>query len=188
MTDRQFETPMMQQYLKIKSEYKDCLLFFRLGDFYELFLEDAEIGSKILDITLTARNKGKDGKVAMCGVPYHAIDSYLSRIVKAGYKAAICEQVSDASAGPEIVERKVIRVVTPGTILNEGMLDRKTNNYLLTFVKSKDQASFAYSDISTGKFFVFSKAKTSSNKNIDDIIASEAKKISPQGLGAEFFS
>src|SRR3990172_1635480 len=126
---REFTTPMMKQYIKIKKEYSDCLLFFRLGDFYELFMEDAEIGTQVLDITLTARPNGKSGKIPMAGVPYHAVDSYLAKLVKAGYKVAICEQVSEPNKYG-IVEREVVRIVTPGTILDEKALNRKENNYI----------------------------------------------------------
>src|SRR5258708_13361780 len=111
-----FTTPMMQQYEKIKKQYTDCLLFYRMGDFYELFLEDANIGARILDITLTSRPKGKDGRIPMAGVPYHAVDNYLSRLVKAGYKVAISEQVSLPSKY-EIVDRELARIVTPLTTL-----------------------------------------------------------------------
>ncbi len=176
-----FETPMMQQYEKIKEKYPDCLLFFRLGDFYELFLEDAEIGSKVLDITLTARSKGKDGKIPMCGVPFHSIDSYLSKIVKAGYKAAICEQTSKPSKGPEIVEREVVRIITPGTITDEKMLDGKSNNFILTLSNSNNEVAFAYADISTGDFILNKVAF----KKADELLATitnGVKKIGPSEI------
>src|SRR6266498_3985205 len=126
-----FTTPMMKQYQDIKSQYPDCLLLFRLGDFYELFLEDAHIGAQVLDITLTARPEGKDGRVPMAGVPYHALDSYLSKLVKAGYKVAICEQVSEPNKYGS-VDREVVRIVTPGTVLDEKSLERKENNYIMS--------------------------------------------------------
>lgn len=116
---------MMKQYEEIKKRYPDCLLFFRLGDFYELFLDDAKIGSEILGITLTGRPKGKDGRIPMAGVPYHAVDGYLHKLVKAGYKVAICEQLSEPDK-KGIVERDVIRVVTPGTIMDERVLEKKS--------------------------------------------------------------
>ncbi len=176
-----FETPMMQQYEQIKAKYPDCLLFFRLGDFYELFLEDAEIGSKILDITLTGRNKGKDGKIPMCGVPFHAIDSYLAKIIKAGYKAAICEQTSKPTKGPEIVEREVVRIITPGTIVDENMLERKSNNFVLTISVSDNEIAFAYADISTGDFILNKVAYKSGEKLLGTII-NEVKKINPSEI------
>ena len=140
----------MKQYLEIKEQYKDCLLFFRLGDFYELFLDDAKTGAAVLDITLTSRDRGRDGRIPMAGVPYHAIDSYLAKLVKAGYKVAICEQVSEP--GKELVEREVVRVVTPGTILDEKALDRKENNYLVALEKKGNLLGIAFADISTGSF------------------------------------
>lgn len=180
---KHFQTPMMKQYRKIKKSYKDCLLFFRLGDFYELFLEDAEIGARILDITLTARHKGKDGKIPMCGIPYHSIDAYLPKIVKAGYKAAICEQVSEAN-GAQIVDREVVRIITSGTLTDEKMLDSKNNNYLLTISfdpKSKSTFFLAYTDISTGKFFV-SEHKTNKNQDLYDSIQNELLSINPSEI------
>ncbi len=193
-----FETPMMQQYARIKKEYPDTLLFFRLGDFYELFLEDAEIGARILDITLTARNKGKDGKIPMCGVPFHAIDSYLGKIVKAGYKAAICEQVTKPEKGKNIVEREVVRIVTPGTVTDDGILDRKANNFVLalnytdnlnqqnlpgnhTANYSSGVVAFSYVDISTGDFYVLKKNYKGKDE-LFRIISNEVKRISPSEI------
>ncbi len=146
-----FTTPMMMQYLAIKDEYKDCLLFFRMGDFYELFLDDALIGAKVLDITLTSRSKGRDGRIPMAGVPYHAVDPYLNKLVKAGYKVAICEQMTEPDK-KGIVEREVIRVVTPGTVTDEKMLDRKENNYIISVVFDKQRTGIAIADLSTGLF------------------------------------
>src|SRR6266540_2644543 len=112
-----YKTPMLQQYQSIKEQYPDCLLFFRLGDFYEMFGDDAKIGSEVLHITLTARDKGGDGKIPMCGVPFHASENYIARLVNAGYKVAICEQLT--AAGKGLVEREVVRVVTAGTLLRD---------------------------------------------------------------------
>src|SRR3989344_3770296 len=109
-----FSTPMMQQYQEIKKQYPNCILLFRLGDFYEMFMDDAKIGAQILDITLTSRDRGKDGRIPMAGVPYHAVENYLAKLIKAGYKAAICEQVTEPN-GSGLVKREVVRVVTPGT-------------------------------------------------------------------------
>ena len=130
----------------------DCFLFFRMGDFYELFLEDAKRGAHLLEITLTARSKGKDGRVPMAGVPYHAIDSYLNKLVKAGYKAAICEQMTPPGKG--IVERQVVRVVTPGTLMDEKALDRNKHNIIVAVHTTKDSFAVAAADISTGMFQV----------------------------------
>lgn len=169
-----FSTPMMQQYMSIKSEYPDALLFFRLGDFYELFMQDAEIGAEVLDITLTARPRGKDGKIPMAGVPYHAVDNYLSKLVKAGYKVAICEQVSEPD-GKGIVEREVVRVITPGTILDEKALQRKTNNYLISLLTDGSYLAIAACDISTGYFQV---KQTETDELLLDIIE-EINKLQP---------
>lgn len=152
--ERQFNTPMMEQYFSIKKRYPECLLFFRLGDFYELFLDDAKIGSQVMDVALTNRFRGKDGAVPMCGVPYHAIESYLSRIIKAGYKAAICEQLTEPEPGKKLVERDVIRVITPGTALIDSVLSRKENNYIASLSITNGSAGISIADISTGKFFL----------------------------------
>lgn len=148
-----FTTPMMQQYAQIKQQYKDCLLFFRMGDFYELFLDDAYIGAKVLDITLTSRSKGKDGRVPMAGVPYHAVDSYLTKLVKAGYKVAICEQVSEPNKYG-IVDREVVRIVTPGTLMDEKSLEKKENNFIMSLVINDEKFAISIADISTGLFLV----------------------------------
>ena len=140
---------MMKQYLDIKKKYQDCLLLYRMGDFYELFLEDAHIGAKVLGITLTSRSKGRDGRIPMAGVPYHAVDTYLAKLINAGYKVAICEQLSEPNT-KGLVERDVIRVVTPGTVLDEKALEKKENNYLLSIALSKTHVAIALCDISTG--------------------------------------
>ncbi len=146
-----FATPMMQQYLDIKKQYQDCLLLYRLGDFYELFLEDAKIGAKILDIVLTSRTRGKDGRIPMAGVPYHALDSYLAKLIKAGYKVAICDQIEEPD-GKNLVKREVIRIVTPGTVLDEKSLDQKQNNYLMAVSLDQSILGLAICDLSTGEF------------------------------------
>lgn len=165
-----FTTPMMKQYVEIKKQYMDCLLFFRMGDFYELFLEDAQIGAKVLDIVLTSRAKGKDGRIPMAGVPYHAVDSYISKLVKAGYKVAICEQITEPNKYG-IVEREVIRIVTPGTILDEHTLEQKEHNYSMSLMVSGNTYGMAIADITTGLFqvleFDITKKK---NTLIDELI------------------
>ena len=125
-------TPMMEQYFQIKEKYKHCLLFFRLGDFYEMFFEDAVIASKELEITLTGKDWGQKERAPMCGVPFHAADSYIARLVEKGYKVAICEQVEDPKAAKGIVKREVIRIVTPGTVIDTSALDEKKNNYFVS--------------------------------------------------------
>ena len=145
-------TPIRRQYLKIKQSYPDAILLFRLGDFYETFDDDAALASRELDITLTARSMGKGLKVPMAGVPAHALDSYLARLIQKGYKVAICEQLSDPATSKGLVERDVVRVVTPGTVLESALLDQKANNYLAAVVEEVPWAGLAYVDITTGEF------------------------------------
>ncbi len=166
----EFETPMMQQYAQLKHKYPDCLLFFRLGDFYELFLEDAKIGAKVLDITLTARSRGSDGDIPMAGVPYHAVNSYLPKLVKAGYKVAICEQIGEAD-GRSLVKREVVRIVSPGTLLNENSLEQKQNNYLLALDLNQEQLGLALTDLSTGEFLAGQTEYRNLTKKMSNIIA-----------------
>ena len=125
---------MMRQYLEIKKEYKDYVLFYRLGDFYEMFFEDAQNVSKELELTLTGKNCGAKERAPMCGVPYHAVEGYLNRLVKKGYKVAICEQVEDPKTAKGIVKREVIRIVTPGTNTDSQALDESKNNYIMCIV------------------------------------------------------
>ena len=127
---------MMQHYLQTKEEYKDCILFYRLGDFYEMFFEDAKTVSKELELTLTGKSCGLEERAPMCGVPFHAADGYINRLVKKGYKVAICEQVEDPKLAKGIVKREVIRVVTPGTNIDMQSLDEAKNNYLMCIVIS----------------------------------------------------
>ena len=147
-------TPMMQQYLDTKKQYPDCILFYRLGDFYEMFFEDALTASKELEITLTGKNCGQEERAPMCGVPYHAVDGYLIRLVAKGYKVAICEQVEDPKNSKGIVKREVIRVVTPGTILDAQAIDESKNNYLMCIVYIADRYGIAVADVTTGDYFV----------------------------------
>lgn len=145
-------TPMMQQYLDIKKQYKDCILFFRLGDFYEMFFSDAEIASKELEITLTGRDCGLDEKAPMCGVPFHAADSYISKLINKGYKVAICEQIEDPALAKGIVKRDVVRIITPGTVVDSSMLDDRKNNYLMAIYKNSCYFGVSVVDVSTGEF------------------------------------
>jgi DNA mismatch repair protein MutS len=146
-------TPMMQQYLDIKNQYKDCILFFRLGDFYEMFFEDAITASKELEITLTGRDCGMEEKAPMCGVPYHSAENYIQKLIEKGYKVAICEQVEDVSVSKGIVKRDVVRVVTPGTVIENSMLDEKTNNYILSLYRVDNSYGLAVAEVSTGEFY-----------------------------------
>lgn len=172
--DYNFETPMMQQYMKVKEEHPDCIVFFRLGDFYEMFLDDAKIGSEILGITLTARSRGKDGHIPMAGVPYHAVESYLSKLVRSGFKVAICEQLTEPDAG-NLVERDVVRIVTPGTLLDERSLEKKQNNYIIGLDYLDGNLAFAAADLSTGDFQV-TEIKVS---QIENALLNELSRFSP---------
>ena len=145
-------TPIRRQYLNIKQSYPDAILLFRLGDFYETFDDDARLASQELEITLTSRSMGKDLRVPMAGVPAHSLEGYLARLIKAGHKVAICEQLSDPSASKGLVERDVVRVVTPGTVLESALLDHKANNYLAAVVEEGERAGLAYVDVTTGEF------------------------------------
>ncbi|MBC8531215.1 DNA mismatch repair protein MutS [Gehongia tenuis] len=149
-------TPMMQQYFEIKERYKDCILMFRLGDFYEMFFEDAVTASRELEITLTGRgpkNKNPEDRAPMCGVPYHSVEGYIQTLIGKGYKVAICEQLTDPAESKGMVERDVIRVITPGTVIEGTMLDEKKNNYLIALHKGEMGVGMAYADVSTGEFY-----------------------------------
>jgi DNA mismatch repair protein MutS len=145
-------TPAMKQYVKIKEKYPDCILFYRMGDFYEMFFEDAMTAAPVLEITLTSRNKGKEDSVPLCGFPYHAASAYITKLVEKGYKVAICEQVEDPKKAKGIVKRDVIRVITPGLVLDEENLTAGENNYLACLCACKDTLGLAFLDISTGEF------------------------------------
>ena len=160
-------TPMMQQYIEMKEQYKDCILFFRLGDFYEMFFEDAIEASKQLEITLTGRDCGMEERAPMCGVPFHASENYINKLIKKGYKVAICEQVEDPKEAKGIVKREVIRVVTPGTNLNPQSLDETKNNYLLSIFKESESYGLAVVDVTTGDFYVTE--IVTDNKILDEI-------------------
>ena len=162
-------TPMMEQYLSIKKDYKYCLLFYRLGDFYELFFDDAIIASKELDITLTGKDCGMEERAPMCGVPFHSADGYVAKLIEKGYKVAICEQTEDPKKAKGIVKRDVIRIVTPGTVLDTNILDEGRNNYIMCLFKNVDGFGVATCDVSTGEFVVTSFEDTAENKVMDEI-------------------
>lgn len=169
-------TPLMKQYFSIKERHEDAILMFRLGDFYEMFAEDARIASKILQIALTTRDKAKEDPIPMCGIPYFAADSYISKLVKAGYKVAICEQMEDAKEGKGIVQRDVVRVITPGTYTPENP---KENCYIFSFFPEGQRYGIALADISTGDFFIYETERSLS----DEISRFEPKEILyPQSL------
>ncbi len=145
-------TPMMQQYLQIKERYRDAILFFRLGDFYEMFFEDAHTASKILDITLTSRNRSEESSVPLCGVPYHSAEPYIQKLLEAGHKVAVCEQVEDPATAKGVVKREVVRVITPGTVTAAEALDARGNNFLAAVCKGQHGFGLALTDITTGEF------------------------------------
>ena len=147
-------TPMMRQYMETKKEYPDCILFYRLGDFYEMFFDDALTASKELEITLTGKNCGLEERAPMCGVPYHAVDSYLNRLVSKGYKVAICEQMEDPATAKGLVKRDVVRIVTPGTNLDTQALDESRNQYIMCVVYIADRYGLSVADVTTGDYFV----------------------------------
>ena len=145
---------MMQQYLRIHDQYADCLLLFRLGDFYELFFEDAKTASRELELTLTGKDCGLEERAPMCGVPYHSVNTYIEKLIAKGYKVAICEQMEDPALAKGLVERDVVRVITAGTVTDPSMLEDKSNNYLMCVYLDGKKAGIAYADVSTGEFFV----------------------------------
>ncbi len=172
------QTPMMAQYLAIKEQYPDAVLFYRMGDFYEMFYQDAEKAAGILDIALTSRNKSDPSPVPMCGVPYRAADTYIARLIEQGCKVAVCDQVEDASAAKGLVKREVVRVITPGMILNETLLDQGTNNFLLALSVIRDRAALACLDISTGSFTTCEIPKKGTG--IPGTLIDEALKLDPR--------
>ena len=171
-------TPMMQQYMEIKENYQDCILFFRLGDFYEMFFEDAITASKEMEITLTGKSCGQEERAPMCGVPYHAADSYIAKLIDKGYKVAICEQVEDPAMAKGIVKREVIQVVTPGTVLSQTMLNEKENNYLASVFIDETGAGIAYCDVSTGEISTTElKGQRSIERLINELVKIRAKEV-----------
>ena len=167
-------TPMMNQYMNIKNRHTDCILFYRLGDFYEMFFEDAIVASKVLEIALTGRECGLDERAPMCGIPYHSANSYISKLIENEYKVAICEQVEDASLAKGIVKRDVVRIITLGTVLEENLLDNKANNYLMSVYMQEDNLGIAYIDITTGDLRASSISRSS--------LIEEVAKISPKEI------
>ena len=151
-------TPMMQQYLRMKELHPDCILFFRLGDFYEMFNEDAKLVSKELELTLTSRDRGKPEaqRTPMCGVPYHSADAYIARLIAKGYKVAICEQMEDPALAKGLVDRDIIRIITPGTVMTSSMLEEGRNNFICSIYLDERGAGLCFCDISTGEISVTS--------------------------------
>ncbi len=193
-------TPMMAQYMSVKSEYPDAILFFRMGDFYETFYQDAEIASRVLGIALTSRSKEGERKIPLAGVPYHAADTYIARLVRAGYKVAICEQVEDAKLAKGLVKRKVVEVITPGTVTSSLLLEDKENNFIAAIGGSKERWAIARADLSTGDFTVAEGtlreileeiAKTTPSEvlipkgEIDEAIITRFRQLSPKAFITE---
>ncbi|MGD9567876.1 MAG: DNA mismatch repair protein MutS [Sedimentibacter sp.] len=178
-------TPMMEQYFSIKEQYEDCILLYRLGDFYEMFFDDAIKASKVLEIALTGRDCGQEERAPMCGVPYHAVDSYIPKLIENGYKVAICEQLEDPSEAKGIVRRDVVRIITPGTIIDQNMLDEKSNNYLCCTYIDKG-FGMCYADISTGDLYVTENISLSdfsiNNTKKFDLLKEEIFKINPSEI------
>src|SRR5712671_2245556 len=147
-------TPMMQQYLALKAEYPDMLLFYRMGDFYEMFYADAERGSKLLDITLTTRGQSAGQPVRMAGVPFHSVEQYLAKLVKLGESVAICEQIGDPATSKGPVERQVTRIVTPGTLTDSELLEEKADNILLALYRNRSTLGLAWLSLASGRFTI----------------------------------
>ena len=169
-------SPMMQQYFRIKEQNKDSILFFRLGDFYEMFFDDALLASKELELTLTGRDCGQEERAPMCGVPFHSAESYIARLVAKGYKVAICEQTEDPAKAKGLVSRDIIRVITPGTVMESSMLDESENNYICSVYADKDYTGIVFCDISTGQLFVSQFKNDSSFSELKDQLSSYSPK------------
>ncbi len=169
-------TPMMEQYFEIKNSYKDHLLFYRLGDFYEMFFDDAVIASRELELTLTGRDCGEAERAPMCGVPFHSSEGYIGRLIEKGYKVAICEQTEDPALAKGLVKREVVRVVTPGTLIETGLLSEKNNNYLCAVYMSGLDCGVAFGDVSTGQIF----ATSFCGDNMENRLKNELGTYSPR--------
>ncbi|MCK4964102.1 MAG: DNA mismatch repair protein MutS, partial [Dehalococcoidia bacterium] len=178
-------TPLRQQYLRIKRKYPEAIVFFRLGDFYETFDDDARIVSRELEIVLTKRELGKGQRFPMAGIPYHALDNYLSRLITKGYKVAICEQLSEPKA-QGLVERDVVRVVTPGTVVEPGLLEGKANNYLAAAVTDGEQVGISYVDITTSEFQTTQPSRERALAELERLRPSEV--LVPRGCDLADFS
>ncbi|MFR2519219.1 DNA mismatch repair protein MutS, partial [Peptostreptococcus stomatis] len=182
--DREKLSPMMKKYLETKDEYPDCILFYRLGDFYEMFFDDALLASRILDIALTGKACGLEERAPMCGVPYHSASSYLTRLVEAGYKVAIGEQVEDPATAKGLVKREVVKIVTPGTLLEDDSLEKTSNNYLMAIYCQGQDASIAYVDISTGELNTSLISLDGVKNEVAKILPREILSNSPDLLGS----
>ena len=173
--DRSKLSPMMQQYLSMKDEHRDQILMFRLGDFYEMFFDDAVTASRELELTLTGRDCGLPDRAPMCGVPYHSVENYIARLVKKGYKVAICEQMENPALAKGMVKRDIVRVVTPGTLMEANMLEEGSNNYICSLCPAGERCGLAFADISTGSVLV--------TEVSGEMAAINELGIGPQGFG-----
>src|SRR5690554_4785295 len=173
--DLSTHTPMMRQYLRIKADHPNELVFYRMGDFYELFFDDARRAAKLLDVTLTARGKTSGQPIPMCGVPYHAVEGYLARLVRQGVSVAICEQIGDPATSKGPVERKVVRIVTPGTVTDESLLEERRDNLLVAMQKGKTAYGIATLDLGSGRFTVLEAAN-------EEAMLGEIQRINPAEL------
>ncbi|MBU1626015.1 DNA mismatch repair protein MutS, partial [bacterium] len=171
-------TPMMEQYYRMKKEYPDSILFFRMGDFYEMFSEDAKIGSKVLGIALTSRAKGEGDKIPLCGIPYHALDRYLEKMVDSGFKVAICEQVEDPKKAKGIVRREIVRVVTASTLIRSGTDVKSDNTYLACIYPHKNQYGFVIVDLATGEF----RGSSFEGENAKSELRNEVARLEPREI------
>lgn len=178
MASQQSKSPMMQQYFQIKEKYKDTILFFRVGDFYEMFYDDAILASKELELTLTGKDCGDKQRAPMCGVPFHSCDSYIARLVAKGYKVAICEQTEDPSKAKGLVQRDIVRVITPGTVMESSMLDDGSNNFICVLYTEKNQSGLAFCDISTGELY----AAAVGGDSLDSKVKDELLRFSPREI------
>ena len=168
-------SPMMRQYRATKEKYPDCLLFYRLGDFYEMFFEDAVTASGILDLTLTGRDCGLEERAPMCGVPFHAVDNYVAKLLEHGYKVAICEQLTLPEESKGLVNRDVVRVITPGTVMESNILEEGKNNFFVSISGKTGSYGLAYADLSTGELFLTEFKGRTALKDLEDFLV----KLSP---------
>ena len=171
-------SPMMQQYMEMRERYPDSILFFRLGDFYEMFFDQAELASRELDLTLTGKECGLENRAPMCGIPFHSADMYIARLVEKGYKVAICEQIEDPATAKGLVKRDIVKLVTPGTITENELLDESKNNYIANIYELGRTYALSYADISTGECFVTS----SDDINAPYKLIDEVLKLNPKEL------
>src|SRR5512146_2821039 len=170
--DTSQHTPLMRQYFAAKAEYPDTLVFFRMGDFYELFYEDARKAARLLDITLTQRGASAGAPIPMAGVPYHAVEGYLARLIRLGESVAICEQIGDPALAKGLVERKVVRIVTPGTVTDEALLDERRDTLLLAIARGRQGFGLAWADLSAGRFLV-------NEVGSEDALTAELARLAP---------